>query len=43
MEDKRDVGFTLIFIEIRNKREITWEHNITIHTHAIRSAIILLY
>jgi hypothetical protein len=42
MEDKRDAGFTLIFIEIRSKREITWGRNITIHIHAVRSAIILM-
>lgn len=43
MEHKRDAGFTLIFIEMRSKREITWEHNITIAIHAVRSAMILMY
>jgi hypothetical protein len=43
MEDKRDAGFTLIFIEIRSKREITWEHNIIIPIHIVHFVIILMH
>lgn len=32
MEDKRDSGFTLIFIEIRSKREITWQQHYNSYT-----------